>query len=94
MANPHALGLFNRIRDDGLLVLLESVAETHNVTLMKVLSGDRHKSVAKARAAMYVALSAIGKSSTEVGRYLDRDHSTVLVALAKAREAASVAEAG
>lgn len=65
--------------DDAVLRLCAARAAAHfNVTVDDVLSGSRDRAVTDARAVAMASSVRAGISSTETGRYFDRDHTTVL----------------
>lgn len=78
------LETWEELRSRGLLDEARAVAEAHHVDLFDLLGRSRERSIARARAALYVRLHGLGLSSPEIGRALDRDHSTVLAGLHKA----------
>lgn len=60
------------------LWIAESIATRHRVTLDELLGRDRSRRPARARRELYGCLYASGWSLSEIGRTLDRDHTTVL----------------
>jgi hypothetical protein len=74
--------LVRRLRQRKLYEFVESVAERYGVTVDMIMSRDRHSSVAAARHAVCYALRYDlpdrELSYPEIGRILDRDHSTVM----------------
>lgn len=57
------------------------ILEAHGVTLDEFLSSRQTKGAAGARFELCVRLSRLGWTTTQIGRYLGRDHSTVVNAL-------------
>lgn len=72
------MGLVERLAQRGLLELVDERAKAHHVTRTDVLGRSRTKSVAAARQAVYRGLRERGLSYPEIGRLLDRDHTTVM----------------
>lgn len=70
----------------GLLHIVTARAAEYHVTVSDVLGRGRTQSVTAARQAVMADLRALGKSLPEIGRYLDRDHTTVLLGIRKAHE--------
>lgn len=63
--------------------LIAEVCRQHLVTAEDVRGPSRTQSVFRARKAIVVALDAAGKSSVEIGRIVNRDHTTVLAMLGR-----------
>ena len=59
-------------------VAKNAVKKNHCVSLADVFSRKRTKAVVAARVSIIRALHAKGLSSVEIGKLLDRDHSTIL----------------
>ena len=60
--------------------IVSDVAEHHGVTLEDIKSARGSLETARARQEAYVALlELLGWSTTKVGRFFDKDHSTVVV---------------
>ena len=60
-------------------MLIGAVAESFDVPVELLCSRDRHRSVVKARQALYWLLRRTTElSSPEIGRALERDHATIL----------------
>lgn len=71
--------ILGTIRALGIFDVLEIIAAEFAVTVSDVVSRSRLKSVAAARHTCWLALSEVhGKSSTEIGRIFEVDHSTVV----------------
>jgi len=69
----------NALTNSRLWRLAEIVAREYGVTVEDILSKTRHKSVAVARHVIaYLGDQMFGLGSTEIGRQLDRDHSTII----------------
>ncbi|OXE37461.1 MAG: hypothetical protein CGW95_01550 [Phenylobacterium zucineum] len=56
------------------------------LTPAQIMSPSRHKRVVRARNAVFAALSRRGSSSGQIGRWMHRDHSTVLHGIRRADE--------
>lgn len=59
----------------------------HGTTVSAILSRDRTAIVSRARRAVMHRLRQEGATTTQIGRWLGRDHSTVVVALRGGRGA-------
>lgn len=67
--------------------IIEHVAVLQSVTVDDILSQSRVRSIADARAIVcYILLRHFKMSSTEVGRALNRNHASVLIAAKKVEE--------
>jgi chromosomal replication initiation ATPase DnaA len=64
-----------------VLELAEPIERATGVTLERMLGDERCFSVSRARQELMAALWRNGKSSSEIGRVLGRDHATVLYGL-------------
>ena len=69
--------------------ILRAAARKHAVPVAALIGKSRAAPVVEARRSAYVDLRAAGYSLNEIGRFVGRDHSTVLHALAGAREVAA-----
>jgi len=70
------------------LTLCQAVARHFDVTVDDILSRDRSKAVAEARAvSMWLARSKLGMSYPELGREFVRDHSTCMSSVRKIENA-------
>lgn len=64
--------------------IIEDVATLQSVQVKDIVSQSRKRSTADARAIVcYILHRHLGMSSTEVGKMLNRDHSSVLAAVKK-----------
>lgn len=61
----------------------EQAASSHGVSVCAVLGRDRTKLASKARGDVMFRLAKDGISPSQIGRWLKRDHSTVLYHIAK-----------
>ena len=68
-----------------LNMTLDTIARRFGVTPKQILGKSRRANVVKARWEVFAALKEEGLSSVAIGRLTNRDHSTVLHALAKLR---------
>jgi len=76
----------------GLLAWARAICLECGASLEDVLSDDKHKSIAAARAALYAALLERGQHSpAEIGRMLNRDRTSVLSGAAAHRARQKVA---
>lgn len=66
-----------------IAILLARVYEKFGVTLDELRSGDRHKNIAHARLVAYWLLRQRGLSFPEIGRVLNRDHTSVMYGVRK-----------
>ncbi len=78
----------NRLRARDLLGVVDSLCSGHGVPRDLVLGRSRPKSVAFARNRLYAELSRTGLSYPEIGSLLDRDHTTVMAGVRRARRTA------
>ncbi len=70
--------------DEGMRVA-EDVARAYRVSVKELLGRGRTAHVARARKDLYVALyRQLGWSFARVGRFVDRDHTTVMFAIREA----------
>jgi hypothetical protein len=85
-----------RLRQRGLLEVARGVADKHRLPLGTLLGRGRQASVAAARNELYWRLRNLPElqlSTTEIGRLLGRDHTTVLSGLAAHRATLTEREA-
>lgn len=61
--------------------LLEAACEVYAANVEDVLSDSRHGSVVKARQMACWLMSQQGLSTAHIGRFLNRDHTTVIYAI-------------
>lgn len=62
---------------------IAEIAEAHHLTVEDILSPKRHKYLVSVRRKCIYMLRDKGYSTTEIGRIMGRDHSTIVVALQK-----------
>jgi chromosomal replication initiation ATPase DnaA len=63
------------------LLAIEEIAKAHHFTLEDILGPRRFKSLVEVRRKCAVMLREKGHTTTEIGRILRRDHSTISYAL-------------
>jgi len=63
------------------LLQVEAIAKAHKFTLEDILGPRRFKPLVDVRRKCAVMLREKGYSTTEIGRILNRDHSTIVTAL-------------
>lgn len=63
--------------------VIDEASKYFNIEKSILLSRDRTDRVAKARQILYKVLTMFGKTSTQIGEKLQRDHSSVIVGLNK-----------
>lgn len=80
---PAVAALAEALRVRGLLEIVERRAAEGHVTVADILGRGNTKSVVAARHAVMRDLSATGRSAVEIGKLVDRDHTSVLAALKK-----------
>ena len=73
------------LRSRGLLDVVRSVCDEGHASLDDVLSACRTRSVVACRRACAFELQRRGLSTSEIGRLLGRDHTTVLHMLGRTR---------
>ena len=74
--------------------LLHPIVERHKIELRHIVGPDRHASVTAARHACFRVLREQAKLSfPEIGRLMDRDHTTVMSALRRPRDITSATQA-
>jgi chromosomal replication initiator protein len=73
------------------LAEIDAIAELHGYTLADILGKRKQKPLVEVRRKCVVRLRSFGYSTTEIGRIMNRDHSTIVHALQKmaAMEAAN-----
>ena len=62
---------------------IAEIAEAHHLTVEDILSPKRHKYLVSVRRKCIYMLRDKAYSTTEIGRIMGRDHSTIVVALQK-----------
>ena len=62
------------------------IAEAHGYTLCDIQSTRRPTALKNARWQAILTLSQMGASSTQIGRALNKDHTSILYALRKAQD--------
>lgn len=67
---------------------IEVIAKEHRFTLEDILGKSRFGPLVKVRRKCVVMLRDKGYSTTEIGRIMNRDHSTIVNSLQKSRAAA------
>ena len=67
---------------------IEIIAKEHRFTLEDILGKSRFGPLVKVRRKCVVMLRDKGYSTTEIGRIMNRDHSTIVTSLQKSRAAA------
>ncbi len=70
------------------LAEIDAIAQEHCFTLEDILGKSKFGPLVKVRRKCVVMLHEKGYSTTEIGRIMKRDHSTICHALQKSREAA------
>lgn len=66
--------------------ILGEVAFDHMVGEREILGTGKTKEVSRARQAFYLRLLEAGRTCSEIARLLNRDHTTVLYGIRRARE--------
>jgi chromosomal replication initiation ATPase DnaA len=65
--------------------VLQEVAREHDVTVVQILSRDRHRITVRARQdAAYALREQLGLSFPQIARILERDHTTIQYAVRQA----------
>jgi chromosomal replication initiator protein len=64
---------------------IEFIAKEHRFTLEDILGKSRFGPLVKVRRKCVVMLRDKGYSTTEIGRIMNRDHSTIVTSLQKSR---------
>lgn len=65
---------------------IAEIAEAHRLTLEDILGKSRHKYLVSVRRKCVVMLREKGYSTTEIGRIMQRDHSTIVHALQRHKQ--------
>lgn len=65
------------------MILIRKVAEIHNVTVDDMMGNGRTSKFVEARQEAFYALHKRGLSYSEIGRIMNRDHSTVMYGVRK-----------
>lgn len=81
-----------RAQDDDFKTGLTAIARAHGLSLEEARSKMRFKAFVAARLECYRYLQARGWSTTRIGTYFHRDHSSVVQALASEERRAEIAE--
>ena len=73
------------------LAEIDAIAELHGYTLADILGKRKQRPLVEVRRKCVVRLRSFGYSTTEIGRIMNRDHSTIVHSLQKmaAMEAAN-----
>ena len=64
---------------------IDAIAEMYNYTLADILGKGKTKALVKVRRKCVVMLREKGYSTTEIGRIMNRDHSTIIHSLQKSK---------
>lgn len=64
---------------------IEAIAKEHRFTLEDILGKSRFGPLVKVRRKCVVMLRENGYSTTEIGRIMQRDHSTIVTSLQKSK---------
>jgi chromosomal replication initiator protein len=67
------------------LAAIEAIAQEHKFTVDDILGTSKFKPLVKVRRKCVVMLREKGYSTTEIGRIMNRDHSTIVHSLQKSR---------
>jgi chromosomal replication initiator protein len=67
------------------LAAIEEIAQEHGFTAEDILGKSRFRMLVKVRRKCVVMLREKGYSTTEIGRIMNRDHSTIVTSLQKSR---------
>jgi len=81
-----------RAQDDDYKTGLTAIARAHGLSFEDVRSKRRFKAFVAARLECYRYLQARGWSTTRIGAYFHRDHSSVVQAVASAERRAEIAK--
>jgi len=65
------------------LTAIDAIAQEHGYTVEDILGKSRLKHLVSVRRLCVLMLRDCGYSTTEIGRLMDRDHSTIVHALNK-----------
>ena len=63
--------------------VLHAVASRHEMRPAELMGASRHKMVVRARQEAFAEMRRRGRSLAEIGRFFERDHTTVLYGLRK-----------
>lgn len=69
------------------IMRIEAIAEEYDYTVEDVLGKSKLKALVAVRRKCIVMFRGMGYSTTEIGRIMKRDHSTIVHALQKSRAA-------
>ncbi len=75
------------------LAEIDAIAELYGYTLEDILGKSKLKELVAVRRKCIVCLRGKGYSTTEIGRIMNRDHTTIVHALQKVAAAAEMEEA-
>ena len=75
------------------LAEIDAIAELYGYTLEDILGKSKLKALVAVRRKCVVWLRGKGYSTTEIGRIMNRDHSTIVHSLQKVAAAAEMEEA-
>jgi chromosomal replication initiation ATPase DnaA len=75
------------------LAEIDAIAELYGYTVEDILGRSKLKTLVKVRRKCVVRLREKGYSTTEIGRIMHRDHSTIVHSLQKMAAAAEMEEA-
>jgi chromosomal replication initiator protein len=75
------------------LAEIDAIAELYGYTLEDILGKSKLKALVAVRRKCIVWLRGKGYSTTEIGRIMNRDHTTIVHALQKVAAAAEMEEA-
>jgi len=64
---------------------IDAIAQEHCFTVDDILGKSRFKMLVRVRRKCVVMLREKGYSTTEIGRIMNRDHSTIVTSLQKSR---------
>lgn len=67
------------------LAEIDAIAEMYDYTLADILGKSKNRTLVKVRRKCVVMLREKGYSTTEIGRIINRDHSTIVHSLQKSR---------
>lgn len=70
--------------DHAIRVITTAAAARFGITTHRITARDKTRPVSDARAVVCYAGHLLGMSASSIGRYLDRDHTTVLHAIGRA----------
>ena len=74
------------------LAEIDAIAELHGYTLEDILGRSKLKPLVEVRRKCVVWMRGKGYSTTEIGRIMNRDHSTIVHSLQKMAEIAEMEE--